>query len=50
MRTERTVERILGAFAEAVEAGDLEAAEGWIAVAVWVRSRTETPALAPAGR
>jgi hypothetical protein len=50
MRTERTVEKILGAFAEAVEAGDFEAAEGWIAVADWVRSRSAAPALAPAAR
>ncbi len=50
MRTERTLERILGAFAEAVEAGEFEAAEGWVAVADWVRTRSTAPAFAPASR
>jgi hypothetical protein len=50
MRTERTMDKILGAFAEAVEAGELEAAEGWIAVAAWVRDRSEARRLAPATR
>jgi hypothetical protein len=50
MRTERTVEKILGAFAEAVEAGDFEAAEGWIAIATWARSLSEARRLAPAAR
>jgi hypothetical protein len=30
---ERTLERILAAFADAVAAGDYEKAEGWLAVA-----------------
>lgn len=50
MRTDRTVEKILSAFADAVEAGEYEAAEGWIAVADWVRSRSREPRPVPASR
>jgi hypothetical protein len=50
MRTERILERIQTAFADAVEAGELEAAEGWIAVAAWVRNRSVAPVAVPAGR
>jgi hypothetical protein len=45
MRTERILDRIETAFADAVEDGGLDEAEGWIAVAAWVRSRSAT--LAP---
>jgi hypothetical protein len=50
MRAERILDRIETAFAEAVEDGEFEAAEGWIAVATWVRSRAGAPASVPAGR
>jgi hypothetical protein len=50
MHTERTMGKILRAFAEAAEAGEFEAAEGWIAVAAWVRDRSEVRRLAPATR
>jgi hypothetical protein len=50
MRTERILERIQTAFAEAIEAGELDAAEGWIAVATWVRNRSGAPLAVPAGR
>lgn len=50
MRTERILDRIQTAFAEAVEAGELEAAEGWIAVAAWIRDRSGAPLAVPAGR
>ena len=33
MSRERTLEKILAAFADAVAAGDYEKAEGWLAVA-----------------
>jgi hypothetical protein len=35
----RTLEKIMAAFAEAVAAGDFEKAEGWLAVAIFARSR-----------
>ncbi|MFN8232085.1 MAG: hypothetical protein U0V56_00910 [Actinomycetota bacterium] len=50
MRTERILDRIETAFAEAVEDGRFEAAEGWIAVAAWVRSRSAAPSPVPASR
>jgi hypothetical protein len=45
-----TLERIEQAFAEAVAAGDHEAAEGWIATAVFVSARQtdRRPARKPA--
>jgi hypothetical protein len=36
---ERTLERIMAAFAEAVAAGDFEKAEAWLAVASFARDR-----------
>jgi hypothetical protein len=36
---ERTLEKIVAAFAEAVAAGDFEKAEGWLAVASFARDR-----------
>lgn len=50
MRADRILEKVEVAFAEAVEAGEFEAADGWIAVAAWVRGRTGAPASVPAGR
>lgn len=50
MRTERILDGIGTAFAEAVEDGEWEAAEGWIAVAAWVRTRAAAPVPVPAGR
>jgi hypothetical protein len=50
MRTERILDRIEAAFADAVEEGEFEAAEGWIAVAAWVRSRSAANVPVPAGR
>jgi hypothetical protein len=44
MRNERTLEKILAAFAEAVEAGEYREAEGWMAVAAWARGRILVPA------
>ncbi len=35
--TDRTLDRILEAFAEAVAAGEFEKAEGWLAVARWAQ-------------
>ncbi len=46
MRRERRLEEIAAAFAEAVAEGDLAAAEGWLAVAMFLRA--EEP-IAPAG-
>jgi hypothetical protein len=37
--TARKLQRILSAFAEAVEAGEFEQAEGWMALAVLVDGR-----------
>ena len=34
-KDERTQEKILAAFARAVAAGEMEKAEGWLAVAMW---------------
>jgi hypothetical protein len=48
MSTERRLERILEAFADAVEAGEFEKAEGWMAVARFVQARAETLEMAPA--
>jgi hypothetical protein len=36
---ERTLEKIIAAFAEAVAAGAFEEAEGWLAVASFARDR-----------
>jgi hypothetical protein len=38
--TERTLDKIAAAFAEAVASGDFEKAEGWFAVASFARQRT----------
>jgi hypothetical protein len=50
MRTERILDRIETAFAEAVQEREFEAAEGWIAIAAWVRDRSAAPAPVAAGR
>jgi hypothetical protein len=38
---DRTLDRILEAFAEAVAAGEFEKAEGWLAVARWAQGARE---------
>jgi hypothetical protein len=50
MRTERILGRIETAFAEAVQDGEFEAAEGWVAVAAWVRRRSAARSSVAAGR
>ncbi len=40
MSNERTLDKIVAAFAEAVASGDFEKAEGWLAVASFARDRT----------
>ena len=44
---DRTLDRILEAFAEAVAAGEFEKAEGWLAVARWAEGAKETSSPAP---
>jgi hypothetical protein len=44
---ERTLEKIMAAFAEAVAAGDFEKAEGWLAVASFARNRVVERGHAP---
>ncbi len=46
MRRKRRLEEIAAAFAEAVAEGDLSAAEGWLAVAMFLRTEE---LIAPAG-
>ncbi len=41
MSTERTLDRIAQAFAEAVAAEDFDKAEGWLAVARFVRRTSD---------
>ena len=41
--TDRTLDRILKAFAEAVAAGEFEKAEGWLAVARWAQGVEQAP-------
>ena len=45
--TDRTLDRILEAFADAVAAGEFEKAEGWLAVARWAQGASETSTPAP---
>lgn len=45
---ERTRDRILEAFARAVAVGDMEKAEGWLAVAVWSQGVSEKATPVPA--
>ncbi|MBA3691370.1 MAG: hypothetical protein H0W82_08175 [Actinobacteria bacterium] len=40
MSGDRTMDKIIAAFAEAVAAGELEKAEGWLAVASFAQERT----------
>jgi hypothetical protein len=42
MRNERTMQKIMTAFAEAVAAGDFDRAEGWLAVARFSHDRIPT--------
>jgi hypothetical protein len=39
LRQHRTLDRIAGSFADAVAAGDFEAAEGWLATARYAERR-----------
>jgi hypothetical protein len=39
--SERTLDKIMQAFARDVAAGELEKAEGWLAVAVWSQGISE---------
>ena len=45
---ERTRDKILEAFARAVAEGDMEKAEGWLAVAVWSQGVSEKATPVPA--
>jgi hypothetical protein len=45
----RTRDKILEAFARAVAEGDMEKAEGWLAVAVWSQGVSEKATSVPAG-
>jgi hypothetical protein len=47
-RNDRTQDKIVEAFARAVAAGELEKAEGWLAVAVWSQQVSQDAALVPA--
>jgi hypothetical protein len=44
---ERTLDKIMNAFAESVSAGELEKAEGWLALALWSREVSETATTEP---
>ena len=49
MRSERrTQDRILQAFARAVAAGEMQKAEGWLALAVWTQGISEKATPVPA--
>jgi hypothetical protein len=47
-RDERIREKILQAFARAVAAGEIEKAEGWLAVAAWSQGVSEKATPVPA--
>jgi hypothetical protein len=47
-KDERTQEKILAAFAHAVAAGEMEKAEGWLAVALWTEGVSEKATPVPA--
>jgi hypothetical protein len=47
-KDERTQEKILAAFARAVAAGEMEKAEGWLAVALWTEGVSEKATPVPA--
>ena len=40
-KKDRTLDKIMRSFAEAVAAGEVEKAEGWLAVAVWSQGISE---------
>ena len=46
-RSERTQDKIIQAFARAAAAGQMEKAEGWLALAVWSQGVSEKATLAP---
>ena len=46
----RTQDKILEAFARAVAAGEMEKAEGWLAVALWSQGVSEKATPVPAAR
>ena len=41
-KRDRTIDKILEAFADSVAAFEVERAEGWLAVAVWLQGISET--------
>ncbi|MEP6973756.1 MAG: hypothetical protein ABI869_06405 [Actinomycetota bacterium] len=43
----RTLDKIVNAFAESVAAGELEKAEGWLAVALWSLAVSEGATTTP---
>jgi hypothetical protein len=45
---ERTLDKIMRAFAECVASGEVEKAEGWLAVAVWSQGIVEKAIPVPA--
>jgi hypothetical protein len=45
---ERTQDKILQAFARAVAAGEMQKAEGWLALAVWSQGISEKATPVPA--
>lgn len=47
---EHTQDKILEAFARAVAAGEMEKAEGWLAVALWSQGHSEKATPVPAAR
>ncbi len=48
MRSQRcTLDKIMIAFAESVSAGELEKAEGWLALAIWSRDVSESATTEP---
>jgi hypothetical protein len=47
-RSERTQDKILQAFAGAVAEGDMDRAEGWLAIAVWSQGVSEKATPVPA--
>ena len=44
---ERTLDKILEAFARSVAAGEMDKAEGWLAVAAWSQGVSEKATPAP---
>ena len=47
-KKDRTLDKIMRAFAETIANGEIEKAEGWLAVAVWSQGISEQAAPVPA--